>query len=63
MTFDPAKKIALIKEVRTYLNLGLKEAKEFVEKVPTVFKSGVIRAEAEEMQKKLEANGAKIELI
>jgi len=63
VTFDPAKKIALIKEVRTYLNLGLKEAKEFVEKVPTVFKSGVIRAEAEEMQKKLEANGAKIELI
>ncbi len=63
MTFDQAKKIALIKEVRTYLNLGLKEAKEFVEKVPTVIKTGVIRAEAEEMQKKLEANGAKIELV
>jgi large subunit ribosomal protein L7/L12 len=63
VTFDQAKKIALIKEVRTYLNLGLKEAKEFVEKVPTVIKTGVIRAEAEEMQKKLEANGAKIELV
>lgn len=63
ITFNQAKKIALIKEVRTYLNLGLKEAKEIVEKVPGLIKANVIRAEAEEIMKKLEENGAKIELV
>jgi large subunit ribosomal protein L7/L12 len=48
--------------VRTYLNLGLKEAKELVEKVPGLIKGNVNREEAEEIAKKLELNGAKIEL-
>ncbi len=45
------------------MNLGLKEAKELVEKVPGLIKGNVNRAEAEEIQKKLEENGAKIELV
>jgi large subunit ribosomal protein L7/L12 len=63
VSFDQAKKIALIKEVRTYLNLGLKEAKDLVEKVPGLIKGNVNRAEAEEIAKKFEENGAKIELV
>jgi len=48
--------------VRTFLNLGLKEAKELVEKVPALIKANVNREEAEEIAKKFEQNGAKIEL-
>ena len=55
-------KIAVIKEVRTITALGLKEAKDLVEGAPKPLKQGVPKAEAEEMKKKLEAVGAKVEL-
>ena len=55
-------KIAVIKEVRTITGLGLKEAKDLVEGAPKPLKSGVGKAEAEEMKKTLEAAGAKVEL-
>ncbi len=55
-------KINVIKEVRAITNLGLKEAKELVEGAPKTVKSDVPTAEAQEMKKKLEAAGAKVEL-
>uniref|UniRef100_A0A7C3Z107 Large ribosomal subunit protein bL12 n=1 Tax=Desulfobacca acetoxidans TaxID=60893 RepID=A0A7C3Z107_9BACT len=55
-------KIQVIKEVRAITSLGLKEAKEAVENVPTVLKEGVSKAEAEEIKKKLEAQGATVEI-
>ena len=55
-------KIAVIKEVRTITALGLKEAKDLVEGAPKSLKQGVVKAEAEEMKKTLEAAGAKVEL-
>ena len=57
-----AKKINVIKEVRAITGLGLKEAKELVEGAPKPVKEGVEKAEAEELKKKLEAAGAKVEL-
>ena len=56
------KKINVIKEVRAITGLGLKEAKDLVEAAPKPLKQGVAKAEAEEMKKKLEAAGAKVEL-
>ncbi|MFA5110101.1 MAG: 50S ribosomal protein L7/L12 [Desulfobaccales bacterium] len=55
-------KIQVIKEVRAVTNLGLKEAKEAVENVPTTLKEAISKAEAEEIKKKLEAQGATIEV-
>ncbi len=55
-------KIASIKEVRAITGLGLKEAKELVESAPKPVKEGVSKDEAEEIKKKLEAAGAKVEL-
>ncbi|MDD2902775.1 MAG: 50S ribosomal protein L7/L12 [Syntrophales bacterium] len=55
-------KIQVIKEVRAVTNLGLKEAKEAVENAPTVLKEAISKAEAEEVKKKLEAQGATIEV-
>ena len=57
-----ANKINVIKEVRTITGLGLKEAKDLVEGAPQTVKEGVAKADAEEMKKKLEAAGAKVEL-
>lgn len=57
-----AKKINVIKEVRAITGLGLKEAKDLVESAPKAVKEGVDKAEAEELKKKLEAAGAKVEL-
>jgi len=57
-----AKKINVIKEVRAITGLGLKEAKELVEGAPKPVKEGLEKAEAEELKKKLEAAGAKVEL-
>lgn len=57
-----AKKINVIKEVRSITGLGLKEAKEMVESAPKVVKEGASKEEAEEIKKKLEAAGAKVEL-
>ena len=56
------KKINVIKEVRSFTGLGLKEAKDLVEGAPKDVKSGVNKKEAEEIKKKLEAAGAKVEL-
>ena len=56
------KKINVIKEVRAFTGLGLKEAKDLVEAAPKEIKKGVPKKEAEEIKKKLEAAGAKVEL-
>lgn len=56
------KKIQVIKVVRELTNLGLKEAKDLVEGAPKTVKSGVTKEEAESMKKKLEENGAKVEI-
>ncbi len=56
------KKINVIKEVRAITGLGLKEAKDLVEGAPKTLKEGVSKADAEEMKKKLEAEGAKVEI-
>ena len=56
------KKINVIKEVRSLTGLGLKEAKDLVEGAPKEIKAGVPKKEAEEVKKKLEAAGAKVEL-
>ena len=56
------KKINVIKEVRSFTGLGLKEAKDLVEAAPKELKAGVAKKEAEEVKKKLEAAGAKVEL-
>jgi len=55
-------KIAVIKVVREITGLGLKEAKDLVEGAPKTLKEGVSKAEADEMKKKLEEAGAKVEL-
>ena len=55
-------KIQVIKEVRAVTSLGLKEAKEAVENVPTTLKEAVSKAEAEEVKKKMEAQGATAEI-
>jgi large subunit ribosomal protein L7/L12 len=56
------KKINIIKEVRAATGLGLKEAKDLVESAPKAIKEGVAKAEAEEIKKKFEEAGAKVEL-
>jgi large subunit ribosomal protein L7/L12 len=57
-----AQKINVIKEVRAITGLGLKEAKDLVEAAPKAIKEGVSKAEAEEIKKKVEAAGAKVEV-
>jgi len=57
-----ANKINVIKEVRAITGLGLKEAKDLVEAAPKNVKENVAKAEAEDLKKKLEAAGAKVEL-
>jgi large subunit ribosomal protein L7/L12 len=57
-----ANKINTIKEVRAITGLGLKEAKDLVEGAPKDVKTAIPKAEAEEIKKKLEAAGAKVEI-
>ncbi len=57
-----ANKINVIKVVREITGLGLKEAKDLVEAAPKSLKEGVSKADADEMKKKLEEAGAKVEL-
>ena len=57
-----AKKIGVIKALRELTSLGLKEAKEVVESAPKAVKEGVTKEEAEEVKKKLEEAGAKVEI-
>lgn len=56
------KKIQVLKVVREVTGLGLKEAKDMVDKTPATVKTGIKRAEAEDIKKKLEAEGAKVEI-
>ncbi|KAF7828899.1 50S ribosomal protein L7/L12 [Senna tora] len=60
--FDAAAKIKVIKEVRTFTSLGLKEAKDLVEKVPTLLKKGVTKEEAETIIAKMKEVGAKVSM-
>ena len=62
LTASGDKKINVIKEIRTVTSLGLKEAKDLVEGAPKEVKTGVNKKEAEDIKKKLEAAGAKVEL-
>ena len=55
-------KIQVVKDVRAITSLGLKEAKDLVESAPCTVKKGVTKEEAEDIKKKLEAVGAKIEI-
>ena len=57
-----ANKIQVIKEIRAVTSLGLKEAKDLVESAPKPVKTGIKKEEADEIKKKLEAAGAKVEL-
>ena len=61
-SFDAAAKIKVIKAVREITGLGLAEAKGLVEGAPKALKEGVSKDEAEELKKKLEEAGAKVEL-
>ena len=62
LTAAGEKKIEVIKEVRAITGLGLKEAKDLVEGAPRDVKVGIAKAEADEIKKKLEAAGAKVEI-
>lgn len=53
-------KVKVIKVVRDYTGLGLKEAKDVVDKAPNMVKEGISKAEAEDLKEKLEAEGAKV---
>lgn len=57
-----AQKIAVIKVVKEALGLGLKEAKDLVDAAPSILKEGMKKEEADELKKKLEEAGAKVEL-
>ena len=62
LTSFGSQKVPVIKAVRVITGLGLKEAKDLVEGAPTNVKEGVAKAEAEEIQKKLEEAGASVEV-
>jgi large subunit ribosomal protein L7/L12 len=62
LTEAGANKINVIKEVRAITGLGLKEAKDLVEGAPKEVKGGIPKAEAEELKKKLEGAGAKVDI-
>ena len=57
-----ASKLNVIKAVRSLTSLGLKEAKDLVESAPKAVKEGLSKADAEELKKQLEENGASVEL-
>ncbi|KAL1538471.1 50S ribosomal protein L7/L12-like [Salvia divinorum] len=59
-SFDAASKLKVIKEIRSFTDLGLKEAKGLVEKAPAVLKKGVSKQEAEQIIEKMKAVGAKV---
>lgn len=62
LTSVGANKLAIVKEVKTILNLGLKEAKDLVDAAPSVIKAGASKAEAESIKATLEGAGASVEL-
>ncbi|CAI0627985.1 unnamed protein product [Linum tenue] len=59
-SYEAASKIKIIKEVRSFTDLGLKEAKDLVEKTPAVLKAGVSKEDAEKIIEKMKAIGAKV---
>ncbi|XP_057971958.1 uncharacterized protein LOC131160356 [Malania oleifera] len=59
-SYEAASKIKIIKEVRTFTDLGLKEAKDLVEKTPSLIKTGVSKEEGEQIMEKMKAIGAKV---
>lgn len=59
-SYDAASKIKIIKEIRSFTDLGLKEAKDLVEKTPAVFKKGVSKEEAEQIIDKIKTIGGKV---
>ncbi|ESQ53316.1 hypothetical protein EUTSA_v10026420mg [Eutrema salsugineum] len=60
--FESSSKIKVIKEIRAFTELGLKEAKELVEKAPVVVKKGITKEEADQIMEKLKAVGATVAL-
>ena len=62
LTSDGGAKIPVMKVVKDILGLGLKEAKDLVENLPATLKEGAKKADAEEMKKKIEDAGGKVEL-
>jgi large subunit ribosomal protein L7/L12 len=62
LTSGGAAKLQVVKEVKTLLNLGLKEAKDLVDAAPAPLKSGVSKEEANDLKEKLEAAGAQVEI-
>ncbi|CAD8073202.1 unnamed protein product [Paramecium sonneborni] len=62
-SYDPAQKIKIIKDVRAIFNLGLKEAKDLVEKLPATLNKQMKKSDAEELKIKLEAIGCTIKLV
>ena len=63
VAFETASKIKIIKEVRSLLGLGLKEAKDTVEKIPASLKQGIKKEEAEALKEKLEPLGCTINIV
>jgi large subunit ribosomal protein L7/L12 len=61
LTSSGANKLAVVKEVKTILNLGLKEAKDIVDAAPALLKGGANKAEADAIKAALEAAGASVE--
>ncbi|KAH7569674.1 hypothetical protein ACOSP7_013280 [Xanthoceras sorbifolium] len=59
-SYEASTKIKIIKEVRSFTDLGLKEAKDLVEKTPSVLKKGVSKEEGEQIIEKMKAVGAKV---
>ncbi|KAH6756852.1 hypothetical protein C2S52_013795 [Perilla frutescens var. hirtella] len=62
-SYEAASKLKIIKELRSFMELGLKEAKDLVEKSPTVIKKGVLKEEAEKIIEKMKALGAKVVMV
>lgn len=60
--FSADAKLKIIKEIKTFMNVGLKEAKEMVEKGPFIIKEDISKDEAEEIKKKFEGLGGQIEI-
>jgi len=63
LTSSGDQKIAVIKVVKEAMALGLKEAKDLVDAAPSVLKEGMKREDAEELKKKIETAGGKVELV
>ena len=62
LTSDGGAKIPVMKEIKDALGLGLKEAKDLVDNLPATLKEGMKKEDAENLKKKIEAAGGKVEL-